>query len=117
VIACGQIKPHGDGTRELASIAVIEKYRGQGLARRMIELLLESVEYPVYLTCRARLQPFYEKFGFAVIQPALLPNYFHRIHSLAQTLRKLSIIHEKLLVMKLEYKSVADCEPPPDAEI
>ena len=29
ILACGQIKPHGDGTFELASVAVDEAWRGQ----------------------------------------------------------------------------------------
>ena len=42
VIACGQIKPHGADIRELASIAVHPDYRGKGLARAVIEVLLEA---------------------------------------------------------------------------
>ena len=36
----GQVKPHGDGTCEMASIAVVPAYRGQGVARLVIEGLL-----------------------------------------------------------------------------
>ena len=31
-IGCGQLKPHKDGSLELASLAVEEKYRGLGVA-------------------------------------------------------------------------------------
>ena len=48
VIACGQIKPHGVDIRELASIAVQPEYRGQGLARAVIEVLLSETPRPVY---------------------------------------------------------------------
>ena len=30
LIGCGQVKPHGDGTQELASIAVVPSWRGRG---------------------------------------------------------------------------------------
>src|SRR4030067_205735 len=42
VIGCGQVKPHADGSRELASIAVLPKWRGKGVARLIIEHLLET---------------------------------------------------------------------------
>jgi len=76
---CAQVKPHGDGTRELASLAVQPAYRGQGVARRLIEYLLAHHPPPLYLTCRSRLQPFYEKFGFRVVSPQELTPYFRRI--------------------------------------
>ena len=41
-IACGQLKPHGDGSLELASIAVTPEWRGRGVARTVIEHLLEK---------------------------------------------------------------------------
>ncbi len=30
IIACGQVKPHGDGTRELSSVAVAEAGEAEG---------------------------------------------------------------------------------------
>ena len=65
LLGCGQIKPHFDGSRELASIAVQEQARGQGVARAVIqELLAREKMRPLYLMCRARLEPLYVKFGF-----------------------------------------------------
>jgi N-acetylglutamate synthase-like GNAT family acetyltransferase len=63
-VGCGQIKIHADGSRELASIAVDEKYRGQGIARMIITDLLSRSERPVFLICRSRLRELYQKFGF-----------------------------------------------------
>ena len=40
-----QIKTHSDGSRELASLAVIPEWRGQGLARRLIEYRLAGTFY------------------------------------------------------------------------
>ena len=37
VIACGQIKPHFDGSDELASLVVDPDYRGYGHARSLLE--------------------------------------------------------------------------------
>lgn len=99
VVSCGQIKPHGDGTRELASIAVRPGYRGQGLARAMIERLLAEAELPLYLTCRASLQPLYQKFGFCRVNEEEMTPYFRRIYSLATVAKKLFRMEDGMAVM------------------
>jgi N-acetylglutamate synthase-like GNAT family acetyltransferase len=72
--ACGQIKPHRDGSHEMASLAVLPDYRGQGLARSIIEHLLEQAPRPVYLTCRGSLERLYQKFGFHTVElPQQMP--------------------------------------------
>ena len=67
VIGCGQVKPHADGTRELASLAVIPELQRQGIGKSIAEQLLAENPLPLYLTCRASLQTYYEKFGFQVM--------------------------------------------------
>ena len=102
VIACGQIKPHGADIRELASIAVHPEYRGQGIARAVIEKLLRENPKPMYLMCMSHNGPMYEKFGFQVIAEKQMPRYFARIKKLfniADVFRKSG---EDLFVMKLE---------------
>ena len=68
VIGCGQIKPHGGDIRELASIAVVPEYRGQGIARAVIEMLLDESERPLYLMCLSYNGPMYAKFGFRAVE-------------------------------------------------
>jgi predicted GNAT family acetyltransferase len=102
VIACGQIKPHGADIRELASIATHPEYRGQGIARAVIESLLRENPKPMYLMCMSHNGPMYEKFGFRVIAENQMPRYFGRIKKLfiiADIFRKSG---EELFVMKLE---------------
>ena len=89
MVGCGQIKTHGDGSRELASIAVKPAYRGQGLARAIIERLIEGQPLPLYLTCRAELEPFYQKFGFESVPTESLPPYFRQIKRLTDWLSRL----------------------------
>lgn len=89
VIACGQIKPHGETIRELASIAVRPAYRGQGIARQVIEQLIARTPPPLYLYCREALTPFYEKFGFRVLGEDEMPAEFRRLWRVIGYLRRL----------------------------
>jgi N-acetylglutamate synthase-like GNAT family acetyltransferase len=83
LIGCGQVKTHADGSRELASIAVSPEYRGEGVARAIIEHLINVFPKPIYLTCRANLTPFYQRFGFQTIQNEQMPLYYRRMSRLA----------------------------------
>ena len=77
LIGCGQMKPHWDGSRELASIAVKKGWRHQGIASAIIETLLAKHPAPVWLTCVNRLIPFYQQFGFSeVTRFRDMPPYF-----------------------------------------
>lgn len=108
MIGCAQIKSHSDGTHELASLAVIPEWRGKGVARRLIEYLVQahfqtSPHEPLYLTCRGSLGPLYEHFGFRRLNPPEMPTYFRRIHRLVQIFHKMKAApSEGLWVMRLE---------------
>lgn len=99
VLACGQIKPHRDGSQELASLVIAPEWRGQGLARRIIEALLSSCSTDLYLTCRASLEKFYERFGFTVISPPEMPGYFRTVSRIFRILQLITR-YEGLLVMR-----------------
>jgi N-acetylglutamate synthase-like GNAT family acetyltransferase len=104
VIAAGQVKPHKGDILELASIAVVPEHRGQGLARAIIEQLLNDNPRPLYLTCRARLQPFYQKFGFQPLSHAEMPRFYQRLSKLAGVFITITRQDEAdgLSVMKLQ---------------
>jgi amino-acid N-acetyltransferase len=103
VIGCGQVRRHGDGSRELASIVVAEAWRGRGVARALIGRLMAEAGPPLWLTCRSGLKGFYARFGFREADPAdRLPAYFRRVRSLAKTLGVLSARGERLAVMLWE---------------
>ncbi|GAB4492261.1 MAG: hypothetical protein Fur0016_26110 [Anaerolineales bacterium] len=99
-IGCGQLKPHSDGSLELASLAVVPAWRGKGVARLIIQALMAKAPRPLYLTCRGALGPFYEKFGFRVLRPDEMPPYFRRLSRLAGIVGKL--LNETMLVMKVD---------------
>ena len=100
LIGTGQIKPHRDGSRELASIAVRPGWRRQGVARAIIERLLSENSGILYLTCREHLGIFYARFGFQVIEGAEMPPYFRRAIKFFSLLRRIGAANEGLLVMK-----------------
>lgn len=104
VIGCGQLKPHGKEALELASIAVHPQHRNQGVARAIIEHLLADGPRPLYLMCRSRLEPLYEKFGFHAIAYDEMPRYFQRISRLAGWVEMVARLGEGdgLSVMKLQ---------------
>jgi N-acetylglutamate synthase-like GNAT family acetyltransferase len=99
VIGCGQVKVHGDGSHELASIAVLPEWRGKGIARRIIETLLEQHPGRLYLTCQSRLGPLYEKFGFQRIQLGEMTPYFRRLSRIVSIVSKLFRQQHIMLVM------------------
>lgn len=106
LLGCGQIKPHFDGSRELASIAVQELARGQGMARAVIqELLARETMRPLYLMCRARLQPLYMKFGFHAIGLSEMPPYFQRISRAERIFNSRAPSADRLMIMRIQDKS------------
>lgn len=102
MIACGQLKPHGKDILELASLAVYPEYRGQGVARAVIEHLLKDGQQPLYLTCVSTLEPFYQKFGFVALSYDEMPRYYQRLSKLAMAVMSLAHKGHHLSVMKLQ---------------
>lgn len=88
LIGVGQIKPHADGSRELASIAVTLSHQHKGVASMLILALLANEQGLVYLTCRAPLELFYARFGFRRATELELPPYFRRIARWSQVFRQ-----------------------------
>jgi N-acetylglutamate synthase-like GNAT family acetyltransferase len=101
-VGCGQLKPHSDGTIELASLAVAPSARRQGLASRIVHRLMSAAPRPLYLTCRAQMGPFYQKYGFRIVNKAELPRYFKRISHIAGLANSLHLINDAMLVMVLD---------------
>lgn len=100
LVACGQVKPHQDGSFELASIAVKPEWRGQGVAATIIQHLIQSHPVPLYLTCRASLENFYNPFGFRTLEKEEMPPYFRRVARIARIAKALKLVPIGLLVMK-----------------
>ncbi len=104
IVGCAQVKSHGDGTRELASLVVVPSWRGRGLSRRLIETLQAAAEPPLYLTCRSGLIEFYARFGFRPLADQELTAYYTRLKRLVTRYIWLTRSREGLAVMLWEGK-------------
>ncbi len=101
MVGMGQVKSHGDGSRELASIAVLPKRQGQQIGTAVIKALLaREAGVVLYLSCRRELEGYYERFGFRRVEPAAYPPYFRRTTGLVNRITPLFGIH--LIVMRRE---------------
>lgn len=80
IVGVGQVKTHGDGSRELASIAVVPQLQGRGIGGAIIKTLLgREGNRVLYLTCRRQLTGYYERFGFHTLERGDYPPYFRRL--------------------------------------
>jgi N-acetylglutamate synthase-like GNAT family acetyltransferase len=100
MIGCGQVKPHPDGSQELASIAVERRWQARGVGSAIIQRLLELHPQPLYLMCRSPLGPFYHRFDFRSIEEAQMPPYFRKLSRLVRWMNRFRPGRQGLLVMK-----------------
>ncbi len=106
IVGIGQVKPHGDGSCELASIAVIPERQGEGIAAAIIHRLLERESGTLYLMCQQHMEGFYTQFGFRRIEPAEMTPYFRRIARIMSVPGAVATLmsrgDSRLIVMKRE---------------
>jgi N-acetylglutamate synthase-like GNAT family acetyltransferase len=101
VAGVGQVKTHGDGSRELASIVVVPARQGHGIGSAVIGTLLAGNPGAVlHLTCRRELQGYYERFGFRRLNRADYPPYFGRLIPLVKLIGRFA--GTRILVMRRE---------------
>ncbi|MBX0330130.1 GNAT family N-acetyltransferase [Oscillochloris sp. ZM17-4] len=107
VVGTAQIKPHRDGSRELASLAVAPEMQGQGIGGALVGTLLRGASPPIYLTCVDRLEGYYARFGFRALDRAEMPPDLRRIHRAMNLLMRLVSRGRRLLVMRWDAESAA----------
>jgi N-acetylglutamate synthase-like GNAT family acetyltransferase len=100
ILGIGQVKTHRDGSRELASIAVVPARQSQGIGSAIIKTLLARGQGVVHLTCRSQLQGYYERFGFRPLEPPEFPPYFKRMIPIINVVARL--FRTQILVMRRE---------------
>lgn len=86
LVGAVQIRPHADGSRELASLVVTPAYQRQGLGAALIHAIFKRTRFPLYLYCSGDLVPYYARFGFRVISGDDLPPSLARHYRLSQVI-------------------------------
>jgi N-acetylglutamate synthase-like GNAT family acetyltransferase len=84
IVGIGQVKPHGDGSRELASIAVIPSHQRGGVGKQIIRALLAREAGPLYLMCMAHNETYYQQFGFRQVAPDEMPAVLRRYYRIGR---------------------------------
>lgn len=101
IVGCVQLKPHRDGSVELASLVVAEPYRSTGIARALIEKAKAQAEDVLWLMCASHLTSLYERFGFMQVQDSRkMPPYFARIRRMVQLFHAVTRMNEPLAIMR-----------------
>lgn len=106
VVGIGQVKTHRDGSRELASLAVVPARQGQGVGSALIKALLAREHGLVHLTCRSQLQGYYDRFGFRRLDQAEFPLYFRRMIPIINVVARL--VGTQILVMRREASNTSN---------
>jgi N-acetylglutamate synthase-like GNAT family acetyltransferase len=100
IVGIGQIKPHRDGTQELASLALTPDRQGQGIGRVIVQALLARASGTLYLFCERKMQVYYVFFGFRRLNSSQMPTYFRFLSFLLNTLFFLLGKKERVIVMR-----------------
>jgi N-acetylglutamate synthase-like GNAT family acetyltransferase len=100
VVGTAQLKPHRDGSVELASLAVVPARQGEGIAGALVRALLRGAAPPIYLTCASHLAAFYPRFGFRPLARAEMPRDLRRLHLLGNLFLAVRYRSLRLLVMR-----------------
>lgn len=100
IIGCGQLKPHGEGVIELASIATRKGWERRGIAHTIIKTLMGRATPPLWLMCEGSLSTLYARFGFVEItDSAVMPSYFRRMSWVAHRLMPFLKTKNRLAIM------------------
>ncbi len=92
IMGVAQFKPHGDGSGELASLAVASDRQGAGIGAALIDAWLSRERGTLYLMCADRLEGYYARFGFRRIEAGEMPPYFRRMIRVAQLFTRVATL-------------------------
>lgn len=103
VVGAGQVKPHKDGAREVASIVVAPEWQGRGIGGAVVETLIALEPPPLYLYCAEYNEGYYRRFGFRALTEAEMPGSLRKIHRVSNALldafNAVTGQHRRLVVM------------------
>ncbi len=99
IIGCVQLKPHRDGTVELASLAVERDWRGRGIGEQLVADCVARHANALHLMCTHKLVAYYLRLGFAVVALPDLPPYFRRLMRVLAVVAPRAIKRSRIVVM------------------
>lgn len=107
VVACAQVRVHGRGSRELASVAVVPGRQREGIGRAISEAAIaREVVRPLYLYTEGRTEAYWAKLGFRAIDGDDIPRDLRASVRLARSvMRAWSLVSRgdlRLVVMRRE---------------
>jgi N-acetylglutamate synthase-like GNAT family acetyltransferase len=106
IVGVGQVKTHGDGSRELASMAVVPARQGDGIGSAIIKTLIAQEPGVLHLTCRRELGAYYKRFGFRRLEAPEYPPYFRRLIPIVNVVAR--VFGVQILVMRREAADAAN---------
>jgi N-acetylglutamate synthase-like GNAT family acetyltransferase len=103
VVGIGQVKILGDGTPELASLAVLPEYQGCGIGGAIVWSLIVRTPGPLYLRCASHNEAYYLRYGFRTLAPQEMPGSLRRLYRAANVAvglyNRVTGDSERLLIM------------------
>jgi len=72
ILGCGRLRPYPDFC-EIASMAVADDVRANGIGRAIVSRLLERYAGTIYLICEDEVVEFFRRFEFELILEAEMP--------------------------------------------
>jgi N-acetylglutamate synthase-like GNAT family acetyltransferase len=89
IVAVGQVKSHRDGSRELASLAVLPAFQGRGVGGQIVHRLISQEKETLHLFCGPALERYYRRFGFETVAREALPPSIARLHRMGNWIANL----------------------------
>lgn len=93
VVGIGQLRPHGDGIVELASLAVVEDARGSGIGTLLVNALVDKADRPLFLMCESSKVGYYQRFDFVeLIDPKTHPRSLRKWYRFATVIQRIAAL-------------------------
>ena len=89
IIGVGQMRPHSDGSHELASLVVEQAQRGNGVGSALMRALMADQPAPIYLFCENEIEEYYQRFGFHRVERNTLPRPLARMFTAGRIVKGL----------------------------
>jgi N-acetylglutamate synthase-like GNAT family acetyltransferase len=99
-----QVKIHSKGTREVGSGYVLPEYRHQGISARLMNEILSRETGTLYLMCRDKWIPYYERFGFRQVPVDQLPTDFRQEYRISTMITRLisAFMKDKIRILPMK---------------